>query len=124
MMAFSVHFMGRMFRQKKKTKCKKVAFLTTCLLNGDGMERYVAQCAVDIRSAFSKSMNVSPYQLLTLDGITVTVMADEINGGIYLFDSHCRNSDDFTDPNGYAVLLKFDTVDNAVAHLSTMYGCS
>ena len=58
------------------------------------------------------------FAFIILDGYTMSLMKSA--NDIYLFDSHARNSFGLPDPNGFAVVLKFVSMDHLEHYLCTL----
>ena len=76
---------------------------------------YISAGGVSLQHAFAMSFAVSKTVLITVGSYTIGVFASD--NGVFVFDSHARDSFGQVDPEGMAVLLHFSTVADVVQHI-------
>ena len=77
--------------------------------------------SVSIQEGIQSGFTVSNFLLLTLDDITVTLIDNPKCGTYSVFDSHSRDVTGITTPEGAAVLLTFDLIDDLSQYLLRLY---
>lgn len=71
--------------------------------------------------AISQACLLSPYQILTVDGLTIALYIDPQTNHFLLFDSHERNRHGLRSDDGTAVLISYDTLDELFDFLFVHY---
>lgn len=72
-----------------------------------------------IESALQQGFQISEYALLTLDSQTIAIFM--IDGNFYIYDSHSRSDRAVLCPDGSAVLVEFDSLQELTQFVQTNY---
>ena len=71
--------------------------------------------------AFLNAISISSYHIVTFGESTVAVYYDNESGMVYIFDSHQRNANGCPDPNGNSVILNFDSIEEFIHYVYSIY---
>ena len=74
---------------------------------------------ITINDAIHSSLQVSHYIIATMNGQTIATFAS--GNQFHVFDSHARNAFGESDPNGFAVLLSFNTFHELINYFTHLY---
>lgn len=74
------------------------------------------------RDAILQALDISSFHLVTFRDSTVAIYYDNFNDVVHLFDSHQRDQYGVSSPNGNAVLLTFESLEEFIRYTISVYG--